>query len=185
MSQRLRSLLLFLYLLPFLASKGQTSLPDYSVVNYNSDNALPQNSIKGMAFDKNGFLWLGTEMGIVRFDGRNFREYNMDNSPAMLANRCFIYGLAEGSGKVVIHQVAATHAMLTVTADYQLEVDSLRSSDPYEANRLNNRVFSFAKIYKKWGGATAPAAYKRLLKDRKSTRLNSSHSLSSRMPSSA
>ena len=165
MSQRFRSFLLILSLLQFLASKGQTNLSDYSVVNYNSDNALPQNSIKGMTFDRNGFLWLATEMGVVRFDGRNFREYNMDNSPAMLANRCFIYGLAEGSGKVVIHQVAASHHMLTVTADYQLEVDSLRSSDPYEANRLNNRVFSFAKIYKKWGGATGPAAYKRLLKD--------------------
>lgn len=166
MSQRLRSLLLFLYLLPFLASKGQTSLPGYSIVNYNSDNALPQNSIKGMAFDRNGFLWMATEMGVVRFDGRNFREYNMDNSPAMLANRCFIYGLAEGSGKVLIHQVAATHPILTVTADYQLEVDSLRSSDPYEANRLNNRIFSFANIYKKWGGAAGPAAFKRLLKDK-------------------
>ena len=87
MSQRLRSLLLLLCLLPFLALKGQTSLSDYSVVNYNSDNALPQNSIKGMTFDRNGFLWMATEMGLVRFDGRNFREYNMDNSPALLANR--------------------------------------------------------------------------------------------------
>jgi hypothetical protein len=152
-------------LLPFLAAKGQTTPPDYNIVNYNSDNALPQNSIKGMAFDRNGFLWLGTEMGVVRFDGRNFREYNMDNSPAMLANRCFVYGLAEGSGKVLIHQVAATHPILTVTADYQLEVDSLRSFDPYQANRLNNRVFSYANIYKKWRGATAPATYRRLLKD--------------------
>jgi len=165
MFQRLRLFLLFLYLLPALASKGQASLSDYSVVNYNSDNALPQNSIKGMAFDRNGFLWMGTEMGLVRFDGRNFREYNMDNSPALLSNRCFLFGLAEGSGKVLIQQVADSHRILTVTADYQLEEDSLLSSDPYQANRLNNRIFSFANIYKKWGGATAPAAYKRLLKD--------------------
>ena len=60
MSQCLRSILLLsLYSLQLLASKAQTSLPDYSVVNYNSDNALPQNSIKGMAFDSNGFLWIG------------------------------------------------------------------------------------------------------------------------------
>ena len=125
MLQRSRSFLLFLFLLPGPAANGQTSLSDYSVVNYNSDNALPQNSIKGMAFDKNGFLWMATEMGLVRFDGRNFREYNMDNSPALLTNRCFLYGLAEASGKVLIQQVAATRRMLTVTADYQLAEDSL------------------------------------------------------------
>ena len=166
MSHCSRSLVLLLFCeLIFLLSKEQTSLPDYNVINYNSDNALPQNSIKGMAFDRNGFLWMATEMGLVRFDGRNFREYNMDNSPAMLANRCFIYGLAEGSGKIIIHQVAATHPMLTVSADYQLEGDSLLSSNPHEANRLNNRVFSFANIYKKWGGAAGPAGFRRLLKD--------------------
>ena len=165
MPQLFRSFLLFLFLLPFLASKGQTSLQDYSVVNYNSDNALPQNSIKGMAFDRNGFLWMATEMGLVRFDGRNFREYNMDNSPAMLSNRCILFGLAEGSGKVIILQVSATQRILTVTADYQLAEDSLLSTDPYQANRLNNRIFSFDNIYKKWGGAAAPAAIKRLLKD--------------------
>ena len=158
-------ILLLCSLLLFLTSKGQASLPDYSVINYNSDNALPQNSIKGMAFDRNGFLWLATEMGVVRFDGRNFREYNMDNSPVLLTNRCFLYGLAEGSGKVLIQQVAATHRILTVTADYRLEEDSLLSANPYEANRLNNQIFSFANIYKKWGGAAGPAAFKRLLKD--------------------
>ena len=166
MPHPLRSLvLLFSSLLLFLLSKEQTSLSDYSVVNYNSDNALPQNSIKGMAFDRNGFLWMATEMGVVRFDGRNFREYNMDNSPALSTNRCFLYGLTEGSGKVVILQAAGSHRMLTVTADYQLVEDSLLSADPYEANRLSNRIFSFANIYKKWGGGASPAAFKRLLKD--------------------
>jgi ligand-binding sensor domain-containing protein len=57
-----------------LASKEQTSSPHYSVINYNSDNSLPQNSINDMAFDRNGFLWLATEMGMVRFDGQHFRD---------------------------------------------------------------------------------------------------------------
>ncbi|MBN9380223.1 MAG: hypothetical protein J0H74_05630 [Chitinophagaceae bacterium] len=140
------------------------NLPGYSVINYNSDNGLPQNSIKGMAFDRNGFLWMATEMGLVRFDGRNLREYNMGNSPSLLSNRCFLLGLAEGSGKVLIEQ-ATPYRILTVTADYQLAEDSLLSANPYQVNRLNNRIFSFANIYKKWGGAAGPAAFKRLLKE--------------------
>src|ERR1700761_5141332 len=114
MSQTSRPLVLFLFLVPFLVSKGQTSQWDYSIVNYNSDNALPQNSIKGMAFDKNGFLWMGTEMGLVRFDGRNFRGYNMDNSPTLLSNRCFLFGLAERSGKMLVEQVGGSNHILHV-----------------------------------------------------------------------
>lgn len=72
--------LVCLCLLLFMSSRAQTYVPGYSVVNYNSDNVLPQNSINDMAFDPNGFLWLATEMGLVRFDGQHFREYNMENS---------------------------------------------------------------------------------------------------------
>ena len=157
MFQRLRSfLLLFFFLWQFLISKEQTSLPGYSVINYNSDNALPQNSIKGMVFDRNGFLWLATEMGLVRFDGRNFREYNRRNSPALLSNRCSLLNVAEGSVKVFIESRFGNHKMLTVTDDYQLRVDSVLSANPYQSCQGSNRVFSFANLYKKWaaGGDT-------------------------------
>src|SRR5262245_39429248 len=79
-----------------LPSKEQTSVPNYSVINYNSDNALPQNSINDMAFDSNGFLWLATEMGMVRFDGQHFREYTMANTPALYSNRCYMVSSVNG-----------------------------------------------------------------------------------------
>ncbi|PZR28762.1 MAG: hypothetical protein DI535_04865 [Citrobacter freundii] len=47
----------------------------YEVTIYNTDNGLPQNSVKSIAFDKAGFCWLATEMGLVRFDGRNFKVF--------------------------------------------------------------------------------------------------------------
>src|SRR4051812_3564780 len=109
----LRSQLLVVFgfcLLMSLPSKAQTT-PDYTVVNYNSDNALPQNSINDMAFDNNGFLWLATEMGMVRFDGQHFREYNMVNSPALYQNRCFFVNTVKG--KIIMEPGFATHKMLT------------------------------------------------------------------------
>ncbi|MGN7887980.1 sensor histidine kinase [Dyadobacter sp. 22481] len=42
------------------------------VNHYTSENGLPQNSIKSIAADKEGYVWLATEAGLVRFDGRNF-----------------------------------------------------------------------------------------------------------------
>jgi len=164
MPHRLRSfLLLFFYLLQFLTSKEQTRPPEYSIVNYNSDNALPQNSINDMAFDRNGFLWLATEMGVVRFDGKNFREYNMSNSPALSSNRCSLINLAEGSRKILIETWFGSHQILTVTADYQLEADSLLSANPHQYNRSDDQLFSFASIYKKWAGGPSPSPFKNLL----------------------
>src|SRR5690606_8678556 len=52
---------------------------NYRLQHFNSDNGLPQNSVKGMAFDNYGNLWLGTESGLVKFDGVNFRtKFNIN-----------------------------------------------------------------------------------------------------------
>ena len=132
-----------------LALNAQTTVPGYSVINYNSDNALPQNSINSMAFDSNGFLWLATEMGMVRFDGKNFREYNMANSPALYINRCVIVNAVKG--KIIMEPSFASHRILTVTTDYQLKEDRMLSANPYQCNRSNNCIFYYDHIYKKWG----------------------------------
>ncbi|MFL5744047.1 MAG: two-component regulator propeller domain-containing protein, partial [Niastella sp.] len=138
-----------LCMLMFMLSKAQTNLPDYSVVNYNSDNALPQNSINDMVFDSHGFLWLATEMGMVRFDGQHFREYTMGNPPALYNNRCAL--VKSGKGKILIEPSYSSHQILTVTNDYQLKADSLLSANPYQCNRWSNCIFYYDKIFKKWG----------------------------------
>lgn len=43
---------------------------------YNTDQYLPQNSIKDITKDKYGFLWMTTDNGIVRFDGNTFLPFN-------------------------------------------------------------------------------------------------------------
>ncbi|GGN04010.1 hypothetical protein GCM10010967_43610 [Dyadobacter beijingensis] len=45
------------------------------VSQYNTDNGLPQSSVKDIAFDEWGFCWLATEMGLVRYDGQRFETY--------------------------------------------------------------------------------------------------------------
>jgi ligand-binding sensor domain-containing protein len=41
----------------------------------NLDNNLPNSHIKAILEDKHGFMWLGTEEGLVRYDGYNFEIY--------------------------------------------------------------------------------------------------------------
>jgi len=59
----------------------------YSIIQYNTDNGLPQSSVKSIAFDKLGYCWLATEMGLVRFDGKNFRVFGMSEIPGISSDR--------------------------------------------------------------------------------------------------
>ncbi len=45
------------------------------ITHLDDKTGLPQNSIKGLAFDRMGYLWIGTEMGISRYDGRHLKNY--------------------------------------------------------------------------------------------------------------
>ncbi|MHA4740443.1 ligand-binding sensor domain-containing protein [Dyadobacter sp. MSC1_007] len=69
------------------AAASPAAASDYSIAHYTSQNGLPQNSAKGVELDKDGFLWIGTEAGLVRFDGQRFKLYDADHYPLMKSNR--------------------------------------------------------------------------------------------------
>src|SRR6266702_4353550 len=58
----------------------------YSVQHYTDESGLPQNSINDLLFDKEGYLWLGSQVGLVRFNGYSFKLYYPDDKPAMESN---------------------------------------------------------------------------------------------------
>lgn len=53
---------------------------DWTLTNFNNENGLPQNSVKFVEMDKDGYLWMVTESGIVRYDGKSFRLFDNSNS---------------------------------------------------------------------------------------------------------
>jgi hypothetical protein len=44
----------------------------YAITGWDSDSGLPNNAVQGMVQDKQGYIWLGTFNGLVRFDGVQF-----------------------------------------------------------------------------------------------------------------
>lgn len=48
----------------------------YTVVHYTDDNGMPQNSVRSLAADAEGFIWIATESGLARFDGQNFNIFD-------------------------------------------------------------------------------------------------------------
>lgn len=45
---------------------------------FGASDGLAQSSIYSIACDTDGFLWLGTQEGICRFDGKNFQTFTLD-----------------------------------------------------------------------------------------------------------
>jgi ligand-binding sensor domain-containing protein len=50
------------------------------------ENGLPQNTVQALAQTRDGFVWLGTEVGLVRFDGNGFVLFDRNTNPALPGN---------------------------------------------------------------------------------------------------
>ncbi len=54
---------------------------------WTSEEGLPQNSVNAIVQTRDGYLWLGTFGGLVRFDGLKFTVFNSGNTPGLKGNR--------------------------------------------------------------------------------------------------
>src|SRR5262245_29501207 len=63
-----------------------TALTQYVHDTWGLKEGLRQHRIHRFAQGPDGYLWLATGDGVVRFDGVRFTTYNTDNVPAMLHN---------------------------------------------------------------------------------------------------
>ena len=87
-----RSLLLLLTALPTLSTIAQI-VPeywvhlDYTVRQWTTRDGLPNNTINDLLLASNGYLWLATNEGLVRFDGAQFTVFNTTNAPQLPSNR--------------------------------------------------------------------------------------------------
>ena len=53
------------------------------------EDGLPVNALSGVAYDDDGYLWIGTYDGLVRFDGHRFMVVRPDDEPAFDSARIF------------------------------------------------------------------------------------------------
>jgi len=88
------------------ALEPTTPLAGYLRQSWGMENGLPQNTVQALAQTSDGFLWIGTEVGLVRFDGNGFQLFDKNaglapGGPALPGNdvRCL---LATGDGSLWI-----------------------------------------------------------------------------------
>ena len=74
-----------------------TASAQYRFDHWTADNGLPQNSVRDIVQTRDGYLWLATLDGLVRFDGVRFTVFNKSNSPGIINNR-FLKLYEDGRG---------------------------------------------------------------------------------------
>jgi signal transduction histidine kinase/ligand-binding sensor domain-containing protein len=73
-----------------LLSLAATALAQGVVIDHwTNENGLPVNSVLGICQGPEGYLWLATYDGLVRFDGVRFVPFNKSNSDGILSDRFF------------------------------------------------------------------------------------------------
>lgn len=81
--------------LPVPALDPDKALSQYVHDAWTTESGLPQNSVAAIVQTRDGYLWFGTQEGLVRFDGLRFTVYDRENTPALRTAEILV--LSEGS----------------------------------------------------------------------------------------
>jgi signal transduction histidine kinase/ligand-binding sensor domain-containing protein len=87
------------------------------VTVWESDDGLPSNDIQTLVHDHQGFLWVGTASGLVRFDGRAFRHPTGTDLGFFQAATTYSATETDPGIIVFVHDLDAVNRLLMVTPD--------------------------------------------------------------------
>ncbi|MBL7852348.1 MAG: hypothetical protein JNN04_15700, partial [Cyclobacteriaceae bacterium] len=63
-------------------SQAQNPFARFQVKHYDSKNGMPNDFVMNSYQAKDGFIWMNSYSGYIRFDGRQFTTFNSSNTPA-------------------------------------------------------------------------------------------------------
>ena len=98
------------------ATARQFSEADYVVDFWRTEQGLPHNTVNAILQTRDGYLWVGTAGGLVRFDGLNFTLIGDETAPglkdarvtALLEDRAGVLWIGtQGGGVFRLHHAAA------------------------------------------------------------------------------
>ena len=80
----------FLFITLFTSGNhyAQNTLPfNFTITNFTEGKGLPQNSVNDIDQTKDGYIWIATNGGLARFNGKSFKVFNKFNSPELASDR--------------------------------------------------------------------------------------------------
>ena len=159
---------LFLFLLLLIGASSFSQLA-YTFERLNTESGLPTNTIKGLQFDeKNRFLWIATESGIVRYNGHNIQSFGDEEEKSILNDRVVYFTIANNGSlfgkfvdatsfsikenEVVISKTTSINNSLNeyIENKYQLDLSNNKStqkSSDFKTYKINNEIISINDWY--------------------------------------
>jgi ligand-binding sensor domain-containing protein len=149
--------------LPLRALDPSKTITQYARDSWTTQTGLPQNSVWAIAETRDGYLWIGTQEGLVRFDGLRFTVYDRENTEVFKSAE--VTALADGKdgslwvgtrGAGVLHYTAGefraftTHEGLADNVIFSLLLDSTgtlwANTDGGLSSIRDGRVQSYANV---------------------------------------
>jgi ligand-binding sensor domain-containing protein/signal transduction histidine kinase len=69
-----------------LALNPNRSLSEFATQVWLTESGLPQNTIQTITQTRDGYLWIGTQEGLARFNGVSFVLFDKENTPQLKSN---------------------------------------------------------------------------------------------------
>lgn len=112
------------------------------------EKGLPNNKVNAVSMDKDGFMWFGTNDGVCRYDGLNFKYYALDHLSGNQARTSQISSIkTDSEGNLLIGSYALFR--------YNYEMDRIEQCDTSKGLELTGRVYCIdeGKDNKIWIGS--------------------------------
>ena len=127
-------LILFQLTLTATPAHSQAELANgYAIQHFTDENGLPQNSINDLLFDRNGYLWLASQVGLVRFNGSAFDLYYPADKPEMESNVTYLATDDRGA----IYFQTDDHNLYRYAANNSHRVSALNTADLKKPTLIN------------------------------------------------
>ncbi len=123
-----RSILLLCLLSGFSYLKGNPFDVSRMYEYIDISNGLPQNTVRCFEKDNYGFIWIGTDYGLCRYDGYDFEYYKVSDSSLSLKDNKIVDILADSKGLIWIVTQRGVQ-ILNSTTDKFVEVLSSEVQD--------------------------------------------------------
>ncbi len=89
----MKKLFLFLFLIPVICRAQDSPL-----IRFNTTDGLGHSIVYRIYEDKKGFLWLSTDNGLTRYDGKEFKNFGANDG----LRSTFIFGVTENDSALIV-----------------------------------------------------------------------------------
>ncbi len=125
--------------------------------NYQTDDGLSHNSVWAVMQDSRGFMWFGTNDGLNRFDGLNFKVYRRADNDTLSLGSNFIHCLLESeAGDILVGTKEGLYSYRPAKDDFR---HIMLEGQSFGSDRTSIHCLLYDKHGRLWVGCYGQGIY--------------------------